>query len=292
MVLGRASLKPRGRFVDIGGRRMHWVEAGPPNSEPVALLEAGSFGFSADWAVVQQRLAARGLRSIAYDRAGMGLSDRGPAPRDGLAIASDLEKLLAAIGERGPFILVGHSMAGLHTHLFAGRNPRQVAGLVLVDAIDPESAAHPMVRRYAAHFGRLSRLAAGAASLGLFKPLKVMGDRIELTEEASPHKRWAFAHGPHNRAAADEVQHWETAAQQAREAGALDPAWPVAVVTAGPVRGFAWHKTMQAKPAQTSRHGHVANIAEASHANLLGRRHADAIVEAVLHVHIALTKAA
>lgn len=289
---GPGSLKPRGRLADIGGRRMHWVEAGPAKGAPMVLLEAGSFGFSADWAVVQEKLADRGLRSIAYDRAGMGLSDPGPAPRDGLAIATDLEKLLGAIGERGPFILAGHSMAGLHVHLFAGRNPRQVAGVVLVDAIDPQSAAHPMVQRYALHFGRLSRLAAGAAGLGLFKPLKVIGDRIELTHEASLHKRWAFAHGPHNRTAADEVQQWEPAARQAREAGPLDPAWPVAVVTAGPVRGFSWHKALQAKPAEASRHGHIANIAAAGHANLLGRRYAQAVVDAILHVHGALTNAA
>ncbi len=291
MGLGHGSLKPRGQLADIGGRRLHWVEAGPPKARPVVLLEAGSFGFSADWAVVQEKLAAKGLRSIAYDRAGMGLSDPGPRPRDGVAIAQDLEKLLAAIGEGGPFILAGHSMAGLHVHLFAGRNPRQVAGLVLVDAIDPASAAHPMVQRYASHYGRLSRLAAGAAGFGLFKPLKGWGDRIELTFEASQHKRWAFAHGPHNRTASDEVQQWEAAARQAREAGPLDPAWPVAVVTAGPVRGFAWHKSLQAEPAKASRHGHLANVAAASHANLLGRRYADAVIEGILHVRQALTKA-
>jgi pimeloyl-ACP methyl ester carboxylesterase len=290
MGLARGLLEPRGRFADIGGRRLHWVEAGPPAAAPVVLLEAGSFGFSADWAVVQEQLAAKGLRSIAYDRAGLGRSDPGPAPRDGLAIAGDLEKLLAAIGERGPFILCGHSMAGLHVSLFAVRNPRQVAGVVLVDAIDPAGAAHALIQRYAQHFGRLSRLAAGAASFGLFKPLKVMGDRIELTREASPHKRWAFAHGPHNRAASDEVQQWEPAARQAREAGPLDPAWPVAVVTAGPERGFGWHKALQAQPAKASRAGYIHNVAAASHANLLGRRYAHAIVDGILHVHGALTK--
>ena len=285
-------LKPRGRLADIGGRRMHWVEAGPPKARPVVLLEAGSFGFSADWAVVQEKLAVEGVRSIAYDRAGMGLSDPGPPPRDGAAIARDLEKLLAAIGEDGPFILAGHSMAGLHVHLFAGRNPRQVLGMVLVDAIDPAGAAHPLVQRYASHYGRLSRLAACAAGFGLFKPLKAWGDRIELTFEASQHKRWAFANGRHNRTASDEVQAWEATARQAREAGLLDPAWPVAVVTAGPVRGFAWHKALQAGPAQASRQGHIANIAAAGHANLLGRRYAHAVVEAVLHVRQALTQAA
>ena len=74
---------------------------------------------------------------LAYDRAGLGLSDPGPSPRDGLAIAYDLERLLAEAGEAGPYLLVGHSMAGLHTRLFAGRNP----GLLPADAFGPRTGA-------------------------------------------------------------------------------------------------------------------------------------------------------
>ena len=37
---------PRGALVDIGGRRLHLVRAGPRDGGPLVLLEAGSFGFS------------------------------------------------------------------------------------------------------------------------------------------------------------------------------------------------------------------------------------------------------
>ena len=47
------------------------------------VFESGAFGFSADWQVVQD-MAAKGVRSCAYDRAGLGFSDPGPQPRDGL----------------------------------------------------------------------------------------------------------------------------------------------------------------------------------------------------------------
>ena len=104
---------------------MHLICEGPKGAGPTVLFEAGAFGFSADWGVVQEQLAAQGLRACAYDRAGMGLSDPGPQPRDGLAVVGDLERLLAAAHEKGPFILVGHSMAGLYLRLFANRNPRQ-----------------------------------------------------------------------------------------------------------------------------------------------------------------------
>jgi pimeloyl-ACP methyl ester carboxylesterase len=288
-VAGRAERPPpRGETVDIGGgRRLHLVRAGPAGTRPMVLLEAGSFGFSADWAVVQDKLAALGVGSIAYDRAGLGHSDPGPAPRDALAVAADLEALLAAIGEAGPFIHVGHSMAGLHAHLFAGRNASRIAGLVLVDAVTPASAEDAAAVRIAGHYLRFSKAAAWAAEAGLLAPLRPYGDTIGLTREAGAHKRWAFAHGPHNRAAADEVVQWMTGVRQAKEAGPLRAEWPVAVVTAGPSRLAPAQRALMRAPAHGSRRGLVIHVERANHASLLGRRHADAIVRAIEHVRTA-----
>lgn len=271
---------PRGHFLTINGRRLHVVPAGPPGDQPLVLFEAGSFGFSADWAVVQDRLAGRGLRSLAYDRAGMGLSDPGPSPRDGLAIAADLEQLLAAAGEAGPLVVVGHSMAGLHAHLFAGRNRARIAGLVLVDAIDPVMARNRRVSRGAVHYRRFARVWAAAASVGLLGPLRRWGDTIGLKGAALAHKRWVLADARHNRTAAEEVVHWEAAVSQALAVGPLDPAWPVAVVTAGAARPGARLKVLQAVPAN----GLVEHVAGANHASLLGLAFADRIVTAIEQV--------
>jgi pimeloyl-ACP methyl ester carboxylesterase len=276
---------PPGALIDIGGRRLHGVRAGPAGARPLVLLEAGSFGFSADWSVVQQRLAERGYRSLAYDRAGLGESDTGPLPRDGLAIAEDLEALLRALGETGPLIYVGHSMAGLHAAIFAAGNPGLIAGLVLVDAVTPEAAGQPLGRRIARQYVRLARTVAWAAGAGLLRPLSALGDTIGLPEEAAARKRWAFGHAGHNRAAADEVAAWLDTAQQALAAGPFDPAWPVAVVTAGPAGVGGAQKAVLSEPARRSRHGHIATVARANHADLLGRKHAGTIVEAVEYVH-------
>jgi pimeloyl-ACP methyl ester carboxylesterase len=284
--------EPRGERIEIGGRMMHVVRAGPRGAGLAVLLEAGSFGFSADWAVVQEQLAARTIASIAYDRAGMGLSDPGPAPRDGLAIVSDLEKLLVALGESGPFVVAGHSMAGLHIHLFAARNPKQVAGLVFVDAITPALAADPWARRGAAHYVRFSRIAAWAASRGLLKPLSPWGDRIGLTPLASRHKRWAFTDPAHNRAAAAEVVQWEATVAQAAAAGPLNADWPVAVVLAGPARAPERQRAMQTEPARRSPRGYRERVARAGHASLVGVRHGEAVVRAIVHVRDAAMRAA
>jgi pimeloyl-ACP methyl ester carboxylesterase len=125
------------------GRDLRLVCEGAKSDRPVVWLEAGAFGFAADWGATQEALTAAGWRSCAYDRAGMGYSPPGPAPRDGLAIVSDFEKLVAASGEPGPYILVGHSMAGLRLREYAGRNPSKIAGLVLVDAATPDAALNP-----------------------------------------------------------------------------------------------------------------------------------------------------
>ena len=109
--------------------------------------------------------------------------------------------------------------------------------------------------------------------------------RIELTPSANAHKRWAFAHGPHNLIAAQEVLQWDACVEQARAAGPFDPDWPVAVVTAGPVRGLRRQRDLQLAPAIASPHGYRDHVTEASHANMIGLRYADRIVAAIVHVH-------
>ena len=282
---------PRGEMVDIGeGRRLRLVCEGPARgatgSRPVVWLEAGAFGFAADWGATQEALSAAGWRSCAYDRAGMGFSPPGPAPRDGTAIVTDFEKLVAASGEKGPFILVGHSMAGLRLREYAGRNPDQIAGLVMVDAATADASMSDMAQPFIKAFSAASRWAARGASIGLFKPLAYtgLGDKIGLPPAAKAEKRWAFANGRHNRTSADEVGLWREASAQAAAVPAYAPRWPVAVVTAGPVKGREAWKAMQTAPATASQHGYVDHVEAATHTKLLGRQFAGHIVKAVAFV--------
>ncbi len=279
--------KLRGQMVEIEpGRTLRLVCEGPSSDRPVVWLEAGAFGFAADWGATQAALTQAGWRSCAYDRAGMGFSPKGPSPRDGLAIVSDFEKLVAASGEPGPYILVGHSMAGLRLRAYSGRNPDKVAGLVLVDAATPEAALNPSMQGFIKTFARVSKWAAVGASLGLYKPLihTRLGDKIDLPPPAKAEKGWAFANGQHNRTSAEEVGLWAEASAQAAAEPPFDPKWPLAVVTAGPVAGRELRKEMQAAPARRSEHGYVDHVEAATHTLLIGRRFADHIVRAVAFV--------
>jgi pimeloyl-ACP methyl ester carboxylesterase len=120
-----------GQLVDVGGYRLHihCVGAG----SPTVVLDAGLSGSSLDWSLVQPELG-RTTRVCAYDRAGMGWSDSGPQPRTPRQIADELHTLLTNAGIVGPYVLVGHSLAGKNVRLFTLSHPEQVAGMVLVDA--------------------------------------------------------------------------------------------------------------------------------------------------------------
>ncbi|HEY8614921.1 alpha/beta fold hydrolase [Phenylobacterium sp.] len=281
----RPSAAWRGEQVDIGGRALRVVRAGPTDAPgPLILLEHGAFGCAADWAVVQERLAARGLRSLAYDRAGLGHSDPGPRPRDGRAIVADAEALLAAVGETGPLVAVGHSMGGLMVRLFALTHPDRVLGLVLVDAMTPDVIDLPVGRRAIGSFAGVLRLAGVGAQFGLMRPVSLItGNLIGLTGDAAAEKRRIHGSAPHARGAADEVSSWPETSLQAG-AHDLPPELPVAVVTAGGERVRPWLKKLQTVPAQGSQHGYVEHVAGSTHASLLGRRFADPVVRGVTHV--------
>lgn len=280
VVAGRPPL--RGERVDIGGRRLRMVCEGPRSGRPLIVMESGIFGFAADWAAVQAVLAERGLRSCAYDRAGLGFSDPGPYPRDGLAVVSDLEKLLKAKGETGPLILVGHSMAGLHTRLFVLRNPGRVKGLVLVDAASPGAMLGAEGRRREAMFRNAAHAAVAAGKLGLMKAAAPWAaDTIGLVGPAHAEKVWFWAYNPAIAAGAEETFQAPVAAAQLRAAGQLDPELPVVAITEGRPRG---PDDPRLEGPRRSRHGWSTNLPHATHASMLGTRYAPVIADGIEHV--------
>jgi pimeloyl-ACP methyl ester carboxylesterase len=99
---------------------------------PTVILEAGGGGFAIDWSLVQPEIA-RATRVCAYDRARYGWSDPSPVAEMPANVVRDLHALLAAAGEKPPYVMVGHSMGGVYVRIFQRRYPDEVAGMVLSD---------------------------------------------------------------------------------------------------------------------------------------------------------------
>jgi pimeloyl-ACP methyl ester carboxylesterase len=130
------TIVPKGRFsgwFDIGGRRLFLRCTGHRN--PTVVFEGG---LTTDWYDLQNQLS-RFTRVCSYDRPGGpgSRSDPAPIPRTARDFVADLHALLAAARVPGPYVLAGHSNSGLFSVLYASTHPRQVAGLVLIDAVHP-----------------------------------------------------------------------------------------------------------------------------------------------------------
>ena len=131
-----AEFPPAGVLVDIGERRIHLDCRG--SGAPIVLFESGLDVYgSLSWSAVQEPVA-RFTRACSYDRAGIMWSDRANGVRDGTAIARDLHKALQAAGEKGPYVMVGHSLGGPYLMTFTKQFGNDVAGIVFVDASHPD----------------------------------------------------------------------------------------------------------------------------------------------------------
>lgn len=84
------------------------------------------------WGQVQSRVS-RFACTVAYDHGGYWGSEPGRTPRDARQLAGELHRALRNAALDPPYILIGYSMGGPYTRVFASLYPDDVAGLVLVD---------------------------------------------------------------------------------------------------------------------------------------------------------------
>ena len=139
-------------LVDIGGGREMYMECRGEGS-PTVVFVSGAGDRAETWSKTLDPSEQAVLPAIAetnrvctYDRPGTILatgegledfeksrSDPVPQPttlQDGV---DDLHALLGASGERGPYVVVGHSLGGAIAKLYASEYPQDVSGLVLID---------------------------------------------------------------------------------------------------------------------------------------------------------------
>ncbi|TWU11424.1 Haloalkane dehalogenase [Symmachiella macrocystis] len=161
---------PSGELVDVEGRQIHMHVQG--HGSPTVIFEAGLGEFSLGWHHVAAEVA-QSTQVITYDRAGLGWSDPAPAPRDSDAVVQDLHAALQAQGIAGPYVLVGHSIGGVHVRMFSYRYPEEVKGIVLVDSSHEEQweTFPPTVREQFEQVQEMLWLFSQTARFGLVRLL-------------------------------------------------------------------------------------------------------------------------
>lgn len=161
---------------------------------PAIVLINGAGGPLVGWMRVWPGLADIGT-VVAWNRPGIGASDPPWEDQTSAAVTQHLRAVLAALAISGPYVLVGHSLGGLHAMHFARRHPDEVAAVVLLEATAPED-----VTALSRHASRLQR------------SLQTLIDRLWPTN-------------PHS-----EAVHARTSAAQVKALPPF-PAVPLAVVT-------------------------------------------------------------
>ncbi len=133
-------------LVDIGGGRKMYSKCSGKGS-PTVVLVGGLRASADDWEISDKSKppvftgVGKFTHVCAYDRPGTPVgekpsrSDPVPQPTTPKDAVADLHALLSAAGEAGPYVLVGHSYGGLIVRLYASTYPKEVSGLVLIDAL-------------------------------------------------------------------------------------------------------------------------------------------------------------
>lgn len=183
------------RMVDVGGHSLRARLLG--KGSPAVVFDSGGGGAPLEsWGRLPELVAER-CRVVLYDRAGVGGSGRGPEPRTGERVARELHALLEGLGVEPPYVLVGHSLGGLHIRFFASLYPGEVAGFVFVDPttedMRPRLETETDRLRFDAQLGQLSEgpraeMSALAANVDAVARLGAPPDRpaVVLTATALP----------------------------------------------------------------------------------------------------------
>ena len=74
------------------------------------------------------------FRVCSYDRANVGDSETVAGTQTPEMVVGDLDGLMKAIGDDGPYVLIGQSAGGMVASAYAVAHPDKVAGIVMVDA--------------------------------------------------------------------------------------------------------------------------------------------------------------
>jgi pimeloyl-ACP methyl ester carboxylesterase len=297
LLLGPAQAEPAKHDLKAllpDGRILHFVCSG--QGSPTIIFDSGFGATSQAWGKVQPALS-RDQRACSYDRAGSGLSDPGPFPRDGAAIAKDLDQGLRAAKIGGPYVLVGHSAAGLYLQIFAARRMRDVKGMVLVDPSVPYQD---------------KRFADLAASAGNLAPLReraqtcaeYLEGRINLADPKQQSRCLSTAAGARGaaywRSQVSELDSlWGATSDEVPKGPHALDAMPLIVLTAGKTGGPPNDPTLQAylarwrdlhrETAARSSQGVERLVPDASHMIMLQKP--DVVIAAVEEVVAKVRKA-
>jgi pimeloyl-ACP methyl ester carboxylesterase len=210
---------PRHSFIDAQGLQIHYLEWGHSDGEPLILVH-GYLDLADSWRafVAALETGQPDLRVIAPDCRGHG--DSGWIGAGGYYhfpdYVFDLDCVVRA-HSLDSFTLIGHSMGGTISLLYAGTFPERVKKLVLIEGIGPigmtfsdaplkmEKWITELHERGRPHFCEYTSLAAGASQLRQTNPRLSENTALEIARAAMKQNdrgKWIWKFDPLHRTTA------------------------------------------------------------------------------------------
>lgn len=125
---------PQNEFCEIGGVRTHFVKKG--EGGPTVVFQSGLGGDYKIWEQIQDSVSKH-TTTISYDRAGLMWSEDGKQTKTLGSITSELEQLLEKTNCPKPYIVVGHSLAGITLRPFVHDHQQDILAVIFADVSHP-----------------------------------------------------------------------------------------------------------------------------------------------------------
>jgi pimeloyl-ACP methyl ester carboxylesterase len=237
-----------GEFIDVGGHKLHYVKKG--SGDVTIIFESGAdFGGHAIWNNIQEKLSKK-FTTLSYDRAGTMHSERGDNPKACASMAKELHVLLEQLDLPKPYIIVGHSLAGLTLRCFMRKYGQDVAGLVLLDPTHPDALeAFPqkvqkMYTTFPPKWLMTLMLPLGVLRLMFTKLIDKFSRDAEASEKENYKEALAYIHKGFM-AYAEEFTGWRALSQEAKELEFDTVPIVLLGATKNPVDDEAHHEAME-----------------------------------------------
>ena len=278
---------------------------------PTVVLDSGLGVPAVGWKFVQPDIA-KFTRVCSYDRAGYGWSTAGPMPRTSAEIVKELHALLAAAGEKPPYILVGHSFGGYNIRVFSGAYPSEVAGMVLVDAShEDQTSRMPQAmtdysKKQEASAKWQTFFAPALIDLGVARLMSDTSGPAYLSQNDREEFRYLQLQTKFLAATASEEAAFSTSAEEVRASGNLGDK-PLVVLTAGkaldavnlppgfPAKAYddfllIWRNDLQVREAHLSTRGRQIIVPDSDH--MIPFERPDTVISAIHDVFTAASSPA
>jgi len=127
-----------GSMVDVNGKKLHVYAEGEGDITLVFMAGHGTSNPTLDFKPLWKKMLDQ-YRIAVIEKSGYGWSESSKSSRDIDTLLSETRKALELSGERGPYVLVPHSMSGLEAIYWAQKYPDEVKAIIGLDPLIPET---------------------------------------------------------------------------------------------------------------------------------------------------------